>query len=218
MIENHPPVFSRLLFCGKALLVACCLAANSCATSALSDLVEVKKVVPKVVLDVRYATTNNFTGKKLYGTDRTLLRRASAHKLRDAQTEFNEMGLGLKIYDAYRPIAVQKKMWAVFPHEGYVANPAKGSRHNRGAAVDVTLISLRDKKELLMPSGYDEFTEKAHRNYANASAEAIRNRDLLERVMHKHGFIGLPMEWWHFDDVNWKTYELLDIDSSRIKF
>lgn len=179
---------------------------------------DVKKAVPGIVLDIRYATTNNFTGKKLYDSDRTLLRRAAAYKLRNAQKEFNELGLGLKIYDAYRPVAVQKKMWEVFPQEGYVANPAKGSRHNRGAAVDVTLINLRDKKEVLMPSGYDEFTEKAHRNFKNAPAEAIQNRELLERVMHKNGFIGLPTEWWHFDDVNWKSYELLDIDSSRIKF
>jgi zinc D-Ala-D-Ala dipeptidase len=202
----------------KTLAFIVCLVATSCATRSPDNLVEVQRVIPNVVLDIRYATTNNFTGKKLYDSDRTLLRRATAHKLRDVQRELKEMGLGLKIYDAYRPISVQKKMWAVFPHEGYVANPAKGSRHNRGAAVDVTLIQLGDGKELLMPSGYDEFTEKAHRNYDKASAPAIRNRELLERVMEKHGFVGLPTEWWHFDDVNWKSYELLDIDSSRIKF
>ncbi len=127
------------------------------------------------------------------------------------------MGFGLKIYDAYRPLSVQREMWAIYPHEGYVANPAKGSRHNRGAAVDVTLINLKDRKELLMPSAYDEFSEKAHRDFSDTSGEAIRNRNLLERVMEKHGFIGLPTEWWHFDDVNWKEYELLDIDSSRLK-
>ena len=171
-----------------------------------------------VVLDIRYATTNNFTGQKLYESNRAFLRRSTATKLRDAQREFNSMGLGLKVFDAYRPLSVQKKMWAVYPVEGYVANPAKGSRHNRGAAVDVTLIHLRDNMELLMPSSYDEFTDRAHRDYMSAPAEALRNRELLEHVMVKHGFVGLPTEWWHFDDVNWKSYELLDIDSSRIKF
>ncbi len=199
-------------------LVACAFVASSCATRSANDLVEVKKIIPNVVLDVRYATTNNFTGQKLYDGDRAFLHRAVAKKLGAAQKEFNQMGFGLKIYDAYRPISVQRKMWAIYPVEGYVANPAKGSRHNRGAAVDVTLINLKDGNELLMPSGYDEFSEKAHRNYTGASEEAIRNRDLLERVMGKHGFTGLPTEWWHFDDVNWKRYDLLDLDSSEIKF
>ena len=202
----------------KALLFICCLVAASCATKTPGDLVEVKKVIPSVVLDIRYATTNNFTGQKLYDSNRSFLRRALAEKLRAVQKELNQVGLGLKLFDAYRPISVQKKMWAIYPDEDYVANPAKGSRHNRGAAVDVMLIDLRDKKELLMPSGYDEFSEKAHRNYTNAPQQEIHNRELLERIMEKHGFTGLPMEWWHFDDVNWKTYELLDIDSSRLKF
>jgi len=212
--SKHPAELLRL---GTVFLVAC-LFAVSCVTTKPGDLVEVKKLIPNVVLDIRYATTNNFTGQKLYESNRTFLRRAVAEKLRAAQQELNRAGVGLKIYDAYRPISVQKKMWAIFPQEGYVANPAKGSRHNRGAAVDVTLIDLRDKKELLMPSGYDEFSEKAHRNYMDAPEEAIRNRELLERVMKKHGFTGLPTEWWHFDDVNWKNYELLDIDSARLKF
>lgn len=200
------------------LLAGCIAATAACATlKSSSELVEVKKVIPNIVLDIRYATTNNFTGQKLYEHDRTFLRRAVAEHLSAAQREFNKMGLGLKIYDAYRPLSVQRKMWAIYPHEGYVANPAKGSRHNRGAAVDVTLVDLRTGKELPMPSGYDEFSERAHRNYTGASADELRNRELLERVMEKHGFKGLFTEWWHFDDVNSKKYELLDIDSSKIK-
>ncbi len=215
MIQNQTSCSLKIF---HAWLIACCFIGSSCAlTKSSSDLVEVKKVIPNVVLDIRYATTNNFTGQKLYDNDRTFLRRAVAKNLRAAQTEFNGMNLGIKIYDAYRPLSVQRKMWAVFPQEGYVANPAKGSRHNRGAAVDVTLVDLRTGKELPMPSGYDEFNKKAHRNYMDASAEKIRNRELLERVMEKHGFIGLPTEWWHFDDLNSKKYELLDIDSSQIK-
>jgi zinc D-Ala-D-Ala dipeptidase len=215
VIQNPSSLRLRVFY---TLLIACCFVVASCALfKSSSDLVEVKKVIPNVVLDIRYATTNNFTGQILYDNDRTFLRRAVAKNLRAAQKEFNEMNLGIKIYDAYRPLSVQRKMWAVFPQEGYVANPAKGSRHNRGAAVDITLVSLKDGKELAMPSGYDEFSEKAHRNYMGASAEEIRNRELLERIMEKHGFKGLHTEWWHFDDVNSKNYELLDIDSSQIK-
>lgn len=215
MTKNHF-ISARILFFCRTLFLAGCLAATSCATQLPGELIEVKTIIPNVILDVRYATTNNFTGQKLYDCDRCFLRRAVGEKLRAAQQEFNQTGLGLKIYDAYRPLSVQEKMWAIYPHEGYVANPAKGSRHNRGAAVDVTLANLRDGKELLMPSGYDEFSEKAHRDFKGASDEAIQNRELLERVMGKHGFVGLPTEWWHFDDANWKNYELLDIDSSRI--
>ncbi len=191
--------------------------ASSCATKSPSDLVEVKKVIPNVVLEIRYATTNNFTGKLLYESDRCFLRRSVAEKLRDAQKDFNRLGYGLKVYDGYRPLSVQKKMWEIYPHEGYVANPAKGSRHNRGAAVDCSLVTLKDKKDLLMPSNYDEFSDRAHRNFTGGPQEAIHNRELLERIMIKHGFVGLPTEWWHFDSRDWKNYDLLDIDSAHIK-
>ena len=102
-------------------------------------------------------------------------------------------------------------MWEVYPHAGYVADPRKGSRHNRGAAVDVTLIKLSDGVELPMPTPYDDFTERAHRNYMELPAEVIQNRELLERMLTKQGFVGLPTEWWHFDDRDWRNYPLLDI-------
>lgn len=209
---------SKIPHCTRAIFFALALAAASCASRAPSDLVEVKKIIPNVVLDIRYATTNNFTGQILYDSPRCFLRRAVAEKLLGAQHEYNRVGLGLKIYDAYRPLSVQKKMWAIYPHEGYVANPAKGSRHNRGAAVDVSLVTLPEKKDVLMPSGYDEFSQRAHRDYTHAPPEAIRHRALLERVMLQNGFIGLPTEWWHFDDANWRDYDLSDVDSSRLKF
>ncbi|MEP6663257.1 MAG: M15 family metallopeptidase [Verrucomicrobiota bacterium] len=212
MNQKPATIFIGLFF------AACCLTGVSCATKIPGDLVEVKKVIPNIVLEIRYATTNNFTGKVLYESDRCFLRRAVADKLRAAQNDFNQLGFGLKIYDGYRPLSVQKKMWAIYPHEGYVANPAKGSRHNRGAAVDVSLVTLKDKKDVLMPSHYDEFSERAHRDFTNAPAEAIQDRALLDGVMKKHGFVGLPTEWWHFDDVNWRQFEILDIDSSRLKF
>jgi D-alanyl-D-alanine dipeptidase len=175
-----------------------------------AELVDVVNTVPGVVLDIRYATTNNFTGQQLYPNSKCYLRRATAEKLARAQAEFRSQDLGIKIYDGYRPLSVQRKMWQVYPHEGYVADPKKGSRHNRGAAVDLTLVR-KDGSEVLMPTPFDDFTEKAHRNSTNAPPEAIANRELLERVMVRNGFEGLPTEWWHFDDRDWHRYKLLDI-------
>jgi len=181
-----------------------------------ADLVDVKKMIPSIVLDIRYATTNNFTGQKLYPVARCYLRCEAALNLKSVQQELRGMGLGLKVFDGYRPLSVQKKMWAIFPEPGYVADPAKGSRHNRGAAVDVTLIR-RDGAELPMRTPFDDFTEKAHRNYLDLPAEVIKNRDLLEQVMEKHHFRGLNTEWWHFDLNHAKQYDILDIDYSQIK-
>ena len=180
-------------------------------TKRSTDLVDVQKVIPGVVLDIRYATTNNFTGQQLYPFSKCYLRRASAEKLRAAQAELGTMGYGLKIFDGYRPLSVQWKMWEVYPQPGYVADPRKGSRHNRGAAVDVTLIRLSDGTELPMPTPYDDFTEKAHRKFNDLPDEVIRNRELLEQVLTKRGFIGLYTEWWHFDDKDWRNYPILDV-------
>lgn len=174
------------------------------------DLVEIKKLCPSIVLDIRYATANNFTGKVVYSSPRCFMRRTTAEKLIKVQEELAKFGLGLKIFDAYRPRRVQYKFWELVPDERYVANPAKGSKHNRGTAVDCTLV-MSDGAELAMPTEFDDFTEKAHRDYKKLPAKVIRNRELLENIMTKHGFIGLPTEWWHFDDTDWEKYDLLDI-------
>jgi len=196
----------------SSLVVLSLLIIAGCATPQRpDDLVDVQKTIPGVVLDIRYATTNNFTGQQLYPFAGCYLRRAAAEKLAAAQAELKPLGYGLKIYDGYRPLSVQRKMWEVFPKPGYVADPKKGSRHNRGAAVDVTLIRLSDGTELPMPTPYDDFTPKAHRNYKDLPVEVIQNRELLERVLTQHGFVGLPTEWWHFDDRDWRNYPLLDI-------
>ncbi|HZV33359.1 MAG TPA: M15 family metallopeptidase, partial [Verrucomicrobiae bacterium] len=170
-----------------------------CATNKKSndDLVDVQRIIPGIALDIRYATTNNFTGQKLYPVARCCLRREAAESLKDVEGELRGMGLALKIFDGYRPLSVQKKMWALVPDENYVANPAKGSRHNRGAAVDLTLIKL-DGTELPMPTPFDDFTEKAHLDYTNLPPDVLANRALLQRVMEKHDFHGLRTEWWHF--------------------
>ncbi len=131
------------------------------------------------------------------------------------QQELKSQGLGLKLFDGYRPLSAQRKLWEIVPDSRYIADPAKGSKHNRGAAVDLTLVD-KNGKELAMPTPYDDFTEKAHWNYQNLPQEAIRNRTLLRQIMEKHGFKGISTEWWHFDDRNWEQYEILDLDFDKI--
>ncbi len=183
---------------------------------AAAELIPIQKVSPAIRLDIRYATTNNFTGHKVYDRAACFLRPETASKLAAAEREFEQFGYRIKVYDCYRPLAVQKKFWALVPDERYVADPAKGSRHNRGAAVDLTLVTPSGA-EIAMPTGYDNFTEKAHRDYQQLPAEALRNRHLLERVMTRHGFTGLPTEWWHFDDTGYEKYPILDIPLETIR-
>ncbi len=172
-------------------------------------LVNVEALIPGIRLDIRYATVNNFTKRPLYPVARCYLRKRVVERLAEVQQELQAQGLGLKIFDCYRPLSIQKQLWALLPDERYVTDPRKGSRHNRGAAVDVTLVDLKGN-ELEMPTPYDEFSERAHRDYLLLPANAIRNRDLLERVMVGHGFQGLPTEWWHFDAQGWEQYSILD--------
>jgi D-alanyl-D-alanine dipeptidase len=175
-----------------------------------NPLVDIHELDPDIKLELRYATTNNFVGEKLYAEARCLLRREVAGKLLHVQKNLEKRGLGLKIFDGYRPLSVQKKLWAKYPVEGFVANPAKGSNHNRGAAVDVTLVDAQGR-ELPMPSAYDEFSERAHRDYAGGTPEERRNRQTLEEAMEKEGFTGLKTEWWHFDAEGAKRYPVLDL-------
>jgi D-alanyl-D-alanine dipeptidase len=178
-------------------------------------LIDIRAVNPKIALDIRYATTNNFLKRQLYPVARCVLRGAAARRLSQVQQELEKKGLGLKVYDCYRPLSVQKLMWQIKPDPNYVANPAKGSRHNRGAAVDLTLVD-RNGKELEMPTGFDDFTERAHRDYRGASAQAKKNSKLLEDVMSKYGFIPLETEWWHFDAPGWEDYAILDVKFGEI--
>jgi len=171
-------------------------------------IVDMLTLNPNVLIDIKYATKENFTGKILYPDNICRLRESTAKKLAAAQSALERRGLGLKVWDCYRPLEVQKKLWKLVPDERYVANPNKGSRHNRGAAVDVTLIDFYTKKEVAMPTPYDDFTEKAHRSDSSASTLAITNRDFLEKVMSDNGFVGLETEWWHFDDSEWMAHPI----------
>lgn len=163
-----------------------------------------------IPLDIRYATKNNFTKTPVYPKAYCYLRKEVAVQLSKVQADLKKRGYSLKIYDGYRPRSIQYKFWEICPDSRYVANPKKGSRHNRGAAVDLTIID-KEGKELDMGTDFDDFTKKAHRNCISLSKQAQSNRKLLENIMEKHGFIGLSTEWWHFDYKKWTDYELLDI-------
>lgn len=175
----------------------------------MADLIDLMDVNNRIVLDVRYATKNNFTGVVVYDTPKVFLQSEVAKKVSDAQERLELRGLGLKVYDGYRPLSVQRIFWEHLPDPRYVGDPEKGSPHNRGAAVDLTIINLETGKEVLMPTGFDEMNERAHLDCFDLPQEAIDNRALLQEVMV--GFTPLRTEWWHFTDENWEDYAILDI-------
>lgn len=179
------------------------------------DLVDIHTINPHILLDIRYATPNNFTKHKVYASARCFVRKSVALKLNAIQKELETMGLGLKIWDGYRPHSVQKKFWELVPDERYVLNPAKGSNHNRGCAIDLTIVD-KNGNELLMPTEFDNFTEKAHHDYMKLDPKAIENRQLLKNIMVKHGFKPIKSEWWHYDDVDSHKYALLDIPIEKL--
>lgn len=177
-----------------------------------TSIVPLRSIDSTIVFDVRYATTNNFTGKVLYPTDKVYLRKVVAEKLSLAEKYLmDNYKLRLKVFDGYRPLSVQKKLWETVQDENFVANPAKGSRHNRGAAVDLTLIDSLGN-ELQMGTPYDDFSEKAHRDYNGFSDQVKKNRKILDEAMIKYGFEPLRTEWWHFDYSGWKNYSVLDVE------
>ncbi len=175
---------------------------------AAEPLVPVADVHPNIRFDVRYATVNNFTGQVLYPRADCLLRQSVAERLARVQTALESRGLGLLVFDGYRPLSAQEKMWRLVPDPRYVADPSRGSRHNRGAAVDVTLVDARGTP-LEMPTDYDDFTEAAHRDYAGGTEASRRHRARLEEAMAAEGFIGLSTEWWHFDAADWEAFPII---------
>ena len=184
-------------------------------TAASAQLVDLRAINPGIRLDLRYATANNFMHRPLYKESRCLLRAIVAKQLSDVQADLEAIGLGLKVYDCYRPLSVQKQMWKLLPDNRYVADPAYGSRHNRGSAVDLTLVD-RDGRELTMPTAFDNFTERAAIHYDGASVEAKQNRQQLQEAMTKRGFTLLPTEWWHFDAASWAQFPVLDVPLEAI--
>ena len=184
--------------------------ASTYSSGKAADLVDIKEVDPRIVVDMKYSTGDNFTKKRLYDSNTCFLRKSTAVKLDAVQKKLEGMNLGLKVWDCYRPLAVQKIFWAILPDERFVANPETGSRHNRASAVDVTLVDSQGR-ELQMPTGFDDFSPRADHHYQDLPDQAIRNRELLKDLMEKAGFIPLPEEWWHYDDEKWMQFDLMDV-------
>lgn len=181
-------------------------------------MVELKSLAPQSVYDLRYATKNNFTGHKLYKKgNKTFMRQPAARALLLVQNTLLTKGLTLKIFDAYRPYAATKLMWDLIKDERYVANPAKGSGHNRGLAVDLTIVDLKTGKELDMGTGFDNFTDTAHHSFTQLPENVLNNRKMLRTIMEENGFKALETEWWHFYWPNNKNYDVLDIDFKKLQ-
>ena len=190
---------------------------QSLKSDSLKKMVELKTIVPNIQYDLRYATVNNFMHQQVYKEgSHTFLRLIVARALGRVQQELNEKDLSLKIWDAYRPYSVTEKMWELIKDERYVADPKKGSGHNRGIAVDLTIIDRTTGKELDMGTGFDNFTDTAHQTFKNLPLEILNNRGLLKTVMEKNGFVAMETEWWHFFWNN-QDFELLDIDPKKFK-
>jgi D-alanyl-D-alanine dipeptidase len=184
-----------------------------------ADLVELVRLDPTIKLDIRYAGTNNFVGKAVYPEARAFLQRPAAEALVAAHRELAAHGYGLLIHDGYRPWSITKVFWDVTPPalREFVADPASGSKHNRGAAVDLTMFDLALDTAVTMPSAYDEFSRRAYPDYRGGPPEARGRRDLLRAVMERHGFTVEPNEWWHFNFRDWQAYPILDIPFSAIR-
>ena len=175
-----------------------------------ADLVELTALDPTIKLDIRYATSRNFLGTPLYSEARAFLQRPAAEALVGVARTLAKDGYGLLVHDAYRPWYVTKIFWDATPPDkhAFVADPAKGSRHNRGCAVDLTLYTLRDGRPVQMPSLYDEMSPRAFPDYAGGTPEQRRLRDYLRAQMEAQGFSVYEYEWWHFDYKDWKAYAI----------
>jgi zinc D-Ala-D-Ala dipeptidase len=182
------------------------------------DLVELTSLDPALRLDVRYATPDNFLSTPVYAEGRAFLQRPAAEALLRAHRSLAREGYGLLIHDAYRPWWVTKLFWEATPVEkrAFVADPATGSRHNRGCAVDLTLYRLADGRAVEMPSLYDEMSERASPSYSGGPPEPRQRRDLLRSAMERQGFTVYESEWWHFDYRDWRDYPILNVPFEAI--
>lgn len=189
-----------------------------CRADSNKKMIELKAIIPSIVYDLRYSTEDNFVTQPLYPrlTSVTFLRLPAANALASVQKDLVQKGLGLKIFDAYRPYSVTVKFWELVKDERYVANPSKGSGHNRGLAVDLTIIDLNTGKELDMGTGFDNFTDTAHHTFTALPETVLNNRKLLKDVMLKYGFKLFETEWWHYSWPNDKNYEVMDLSFEKL--
>ena len=180
------------------------------------ELLDLESAIPNVQLDIRYATKNNFTAEIIYTDAKAFARLKVAQALKKVQDSLQFHNLGLRIYDAYRPYAATLKFFEVYPDTNFVANPRYGSRHNRGCAIDLTLIDLSTGEEIPMPTEFDDFSEKADPNYLDLPQEVIENRTFLFSIMSHFGFSHYPTEWWHFDFEGWENFPLMDLSFKEL--
>lgn len=175
------------------------------------EYVLVKKYIPDIYVELRYATENNFTGVKIYDFTEAYLRYGTVKKLAQVQKELKQQGYSLKIWDAYRPFEAQQKLWEVYPDPNYVANPANGmKKHNLGGTVDITMVAA-DGSVISMPTEFDDFSLKADRNYSDIEdEEAVKNVMILQNAMENNGFTGYQGEWWDYSYT--VEYEAVDFE------
>ncbi len=179
-------------------------------------LVDIEKEIPSIVLDIRYATTDNFMQEVMYKQARAFARKPVVEQLKKIQAALKESGYGLKIFDAYRPYAVTLLFYEKASDKNFVASPKNGSKHNRGCAIDLTIIDLKTGKDVPMPTPYDSFEAAAAVNYNNLPSEVIANRAFLIKTMQAHGFKVLHNEWWHYDFIGWQNFPLMDIPFEKL--
>ena len=212
-----PTAVGRFALAILAFSVGCGGAPDAAPVRSDEALVDVLEVIPDAVLEIRYATADNFVKEAVYPVARCLLRRSVAVRLRRVAERLADGGYRLKLWDCYRPFSVQKRLWALQPNEDFVARPREengrpvdGSKHNRGAAVDVTLIGA-DGHEVEMPTAHDDFSDRARPGDPSWSEAAKHNAAILDEAMRSQGFAQLPSEWWHYDAPGWESYSLLDV-------
>jgi D-alanyl-D-alanine dipeptidase len=211
-------------------LAALVLAAAGCAGALLlpphepgslraPDLVEIVELDPTVHLDMRYATPHNFIGQAVYSEARAFLQRPAAEALVRAHRALAREGLGILVYDAYRPWSVTRRFWELTPkaQHAFVADPRKGSKHNRGCAADISLYRLDTGAPVAMPSDFDDMSLRASPQYAGGTAEARALRDRLRAAMEQEGFTVEPNEWWHFNYRDWRQYPILDVPFADVR-
>jgi D-alanyl-D-alanine dipeptidase len=183
-----------------------------------TDLVELTKLDPTIKLDIRYATNNNFVGRPVYKEARAFLQRPAAEALVKVNASLKPLGYGLVVFDGYRPWSVTKLFWDITSEENkkFVADPAKGSKHNRGCAVDLSLYDLSTGNEIEMTGKYDEMSERSYPNYTGGTEQQRKMRDLLRAKMEAEGFTVYQYEWWHFDYKDWQQYRVTNVPFSKI--
>ncbi len=190
---------------------------TSLASHPEKELVDLEKFIPGIVLDIRYATVNNFMKEKIYNLPKAYSRRIVAEALKKAQADFSAQGYGIRIYDAYRPYSATVRFYELYHDTTYVASPYRGSRHNRGCALDMTIFYSKTGKEVPMPTAFDSFKKEAWPTTPVKDPAIRKNRDLLIRVMERNGFKVNSSEWWHFDFVGYQKYEVMDIDFEELE-